>query len=143
MKNRYISALIVGVIFSIGIILSGMVNPQKVLAFLDITGDWDPSLGLVMAGAVAVGVFAFALAGRRKTSLLGEPMRLPTATQIDPALIIGSLGFGVGWGLAGFCPGPAIVALGAGQAKALVFVISMAAGMGIFEWQRQRAGRKA
>lgn len=138
MKNSYLSALGVGLVFGFGLLLSGMANPQKVLAFLDLFGDWDPSLALVMAGAIAVGIIAFAFARNRSRSLLGEPMRLPKASQIDYRLIVGSLGFGMGWGLAGFCPGPALVALGAGEAKALVFTVAMLAGMGLFEWLQHR-----
>jgi uncharacterized protein len=135
-----IAAFVVGLIFGIGLLVSGMANPAKVLAFLDLAGAWDPSLALVMGGAIAVGAVAFALAGRRERSLLGEPMRLPTRRELDTPLILGSLGFGVGWGLAGFCPGPALVALGAGEIKALVFVAAMLAGMGLYELiERQRA----
>ena len=139
MNQHFLTALLAGLIFGLGLLVSGMANPAKVLAFLDIAGDWDPSLALVMAGAIAVGLVAFTLARRRKTSLLGDPMRLPTATQIDRPLVLGSLGFGIGWGLVGFCPGPALVALGAGEAKALVFVAAMLGGMGLFEWTRGRA----
>jgi len=106
-----------------------MANPAKILAFLDIAGKWDPSLVFVMAGAIAVGLAAFAVAGRRTSSVLGLPMQLPTARAIDTRLVGGSLLFGVGWGLAGFCPGPAIVALGAGYAKAGAFTAAMLAGM--------------
>src|SRR5205807_10156275 len=117
----------------IGLLVSGMVSPAKVLGFLDLAGPWDPSLALVMAGAIAVGAPAFVLASRRAASLLGTPMHIPNARQIDRRLVIGSLVFGVGWGLAGFCPGPALVALGAGEIKALVFVVAMLAGMLAFE----------
>jgi uncharacterized protein len=135
-----IAAFAIGLIFGFGLLISGMANPAKVLAFLDLAGPWDPSLALVMAGAIAVGSIAFALAGRRQQSVLGEPMRLPSRSDIDLPLILGSLGFGVGWGLAGFCPGPALVALGAGEMKALVFVTAMVGGMEIFELiERQRA----
>ena len=135
------AALVCGLIFGTGLIVSGMANPDKVLDFLDLFGAWDPSLALVMVGAILVGLAAFEVARRRKTSLLGEPMRLPTATRIDRRLVLGGLTFGVGWGLAGFCPGPALVALGAGESKALVFVGAMLAAMGVFEWLEQ-AGRR-
>ena len=128
-----LTSFLAGLVFGLGLILSGMANPAKVLGFLDLAGPWDPSLALVMAGAIAVGLAAFALAGRRKVSLLGEAMRLPTARQIDRRLVLGSVLFGVGWGVAGFCPGPALVALGMGEAKAAVFVLAMVAGMGLFE----------
>ncbi|MDQ3027950.1 MAG: YeeE/YedE family protein [Pseudomonadota bacterium] len=130
-------AFIAGLVFGIGLIVSGMANPAKVLGFLDLAGRWDPSLALVMAGAIAVGGMGFAFARRRRETLLGTPMQLPTARDIDRRLVGGSLLFGVGWGLAGFCPGPAIVALGAGEMKALVFVGAMIAGMGIFEWMKR------
>jgi uncharacterized membrane protein YedE/YeeE len=128
------SAFLAGLVFGIGLLVSQMVSPAKVLGFLDLAGKWDPSLALVMAGAIAVGAFAFAWAGKRTATLLGTPMRLPQAGQIDRRLMLGSLAFGVGWGLAGFCPGPALVALGAGQTKALVFVAAMLAGMVIVEF---------
>jgi uncharacterized protein len=136
-----IAALVTGLVFGFGLLISGMANPAKVLAFLDLAGPWDPSLALVMAGAIAVGAIAFALAGRRQESLLGEPMRLPTRREIDLPLVLGSLGFGIGWGLAGFCPGPALVALGAGEMKALVFVAAMLGGMEIFELIERRRAR--
>jgi len=128
------AALVSGLIFGLGLIVSGMANPQKVLDFLDLAGAWDPSLALVMLGAIAVGLVGFTLARRRSSSLLGEPMRLPTTRRIDRRLVLGGLAFGVGWGLAGFCPGPALVAVGAGEGKALLFVAAMLAGMGVFEW---------
>lgn len=134
-----LSAFASGLVFGIGLIVSGMVNPAKVLGFLDLAGAWDPSLALVMAGAVAVGTVAFALAQRRATTLFGTPMALPTARVLDRRLVFGSLVFGVGWGLAGFCPGPALVALGVGKLKAVVFVAAMLAGMAVFE-VAERAG---
>lgn len=128
-----VTSLLAGIVFGAGLILSGMVLPAKVLGFLDITGAWDPSLGLVMIGAVLVGIGAFSVAGRRQRSLLGFEMKLPTARHIDRRLVIGSLLFGVGWGIAGLCPGPAIVNLGTGQTKAIVFFLALLAGMAIFE----------
>ena len=128
-----VTSLLAGLVFGLGLIVSGMANPAKVLGFLDLAGRWDPSLGLVMAGAIAVGFFAFAFARTRTLSLLGAEMKLPAARHIDRRLIVGSLLFGIGWGLAGFCPGPALVALGMGESKALIFVASMVAGMGVFE----------
>jgi uncharacterized protein len=127
-------AFIAGLTFGLGLIVAGMSNPAKILGFLDIAGKWDPSLVLVMAGAIAVGLVAFALARRRTLSVLGLPMQSPSARTLDVRLVGGSLVFGIGWGLAGFCPGPAIVALGAGYSKAAVFVAAMLAGMSIFEW---------
>lgn len=126
-------AFAAGLVFGVGLIVSGMSNPAKVLGFLDLAGQWDPSLAFVMAGAIAVGVGAYAIAKRRTTSWLGLPMLLPVTTHIDWRLVIGSALFGVGWGLAGICPGPALVLVGAGSAKGLLFVIAMLAGMGVFE----------
>ncbi len=137
-------ALLAGLVFGIGLIVSGMANPQKVLGFLDLAGDWDPSLAFVMAGAIAVGAIAFTLARKRTVSLLGLQMKMPTATQLDRRLVGGSLMFGVGWGIAGFCPGPALVALGMGEQKGLVFVGAMAVGMALFElFERWRAAPRA
>ena len=126
------TALLAGLVFGVGLLLSGMANPAKVLGFLDLSGQWDPSLALVMGGAVAIAAVVFALTRKRKTSLLGADLKLPTARHIDQRLVIGSLVFGAGWGIAGFCPGPALVVLAMGEAKALVFVLAMLAGMGFF-----------
>jgi uncharacterized membrane protein YedE/YeeE len=136
-------SLLAGLLFGIGLIVSGMANPAKVLGFLDLAGPWDPSLAFVMAGAIAVGVVAFSVARRRTVSFLGLQMKLPAAGRPDRRLVLGSLVFGVGWGLAGFCPGPAVVAFGMGEAKAVVFVAAMLAGMGLFELLERRAGRTA
>lgn len=133
-----IVALLVGLMFGLGLIVSGLVNPAKVLGFLDLAGPWDPSLAFVMGGAVALGLLAFTVARRRPLSYLGFDMRLPTAGRVDRRLIGGSLLFGIGWGIAGFCPGPALVALGMGEAKALVFVGAMLAGMALFEGLERR-----
>ena len=127
------TSLLAGLVFGLGLIVSGMANPAKVLGFLDLAGAWDPSLGFVMAGAIAVAAVAFALAKKRTETFLGGAMKLPASRNIDCRLVIGSLLFGIGWGVAGFCPGPALVALGMGNIKALVFVGAMLAGMGIFE----------
>jgi uncharacterized membrane protein YedE/YeeE len=134
-----ISEFLVGLIFGIGLILSGMTDPGKVIGFLDLFGAWDPSLALVMGGAIAVGVFAFALAKKRTAAFLGGALHLPHSNDIDKRLLLGSLLFGAGWGLAGFCPGPAIVSLGAGQPKAAVFVLAMLAGMLLFELVERRS----
>lgn len=133
-------SFISGLIFGVGLIISGMANPAKVLGFLDLSGTWDPSLIFVMAGALFIGFFAFLYAGRRKTTLLGKELKLPTATQIDRRLVLGSILFGAGWGLAGFCPGPALVGLGMGLPKAVLFVLAMLAGMGLFELIERRGG---
>jgi uncharacterized membrane protein YedE/YeeE len=127
------ASLLAGLVFGLGLIVSGMANPAKVLGFLDLSGAWDPSLAFVMAGAITVAMAAFMVAGRRRLSILGAEMCLPSARRLDRRLIGGSLLFGIGWGLAGFCPGPGLVALGMGEGKALIFVAAMLAGMGIFE----------
>ena len=133
-----IASLLSGLVFGLGLIVSGMANPAKVLGFLDLAGAWDPSLALVMAGAIAVGLVAFGVAKGRTRSLLGVEMKLPTSRQIDRRLVGGSLLFGIGWGIAGYCPGPALVALGMGQLKAVVFVAAMLAGMALFELLERR-----
>lgn len=127
------AAFAAGLIFGIGLIVSGMTDPSKVVGFLDLAGRWDPSLAFVMAGAILVGVAAYAVARKRTVSFLGGAMHLPTARQIDPRLVLGSLVFGAGWGLAGFCPGPALVSFGAGYDKAAVFTLAMFTGMALFE----------
>ena len=124
-----LAALAAGLVFGLGLILSGMGNPGKVLNFLDFFGTWDPSLALVMVGAIAVGLVAFTWAKRRKTALLGEPMQLPKATKIDTRLLLGSAMFGIGWGLAGFCPGPALMNLFTMHKEVVIFVVSMVVGM--------------
>lgn len=128
-----VTSLLAGLVFGFGLIFSGMANPAKVLGFLDLAGRWDPSLALVMVGAITVGFFAFAVARRRTLTFLGSQMKLSTASHIDRRLVVGGLLFGIGWGVAGFCPGPALVALGMGETKAGVFVVAMLAGMGVFE----------
>jgi uncharacterized protein len=137
-----VSAFAAGLVFGAGLIIAGMANPAKVLAFLDVTGAWDPSLAFVMVGAIAAAYAGFAIAKRRTTTVLSEPMNLPSATGIDKSLIAGSVLFGLGWGLAGFCPGPALVVAGAGQIKALVFVIFMCAGLFAADFAISRATRR-
>jgi uncharacterized membrane protein YedE/YeeE len=133
-------AFVAGLTFALGLIVSGLFNPAKVLAFLDLAGRWDPSLLVVMATAVLVSAVAVVVAKRRQTTLLGDALRLPSARDIDPPLVLGSLVFGVGWGLAGICPGPGIVLLGAGLPQGIVFVTAMLAGMAIHELvERARA----
>lgn len=129
----HITEFLAGLLFGLGLILSGMTDPGKVLGFLDLFGLWDPSLALVMGGAIAVGLVAFTVAKKRSMSLLGGAMQLPTQKQIDKRLVIGSLLFGAGWGVAGFCPGPALVSMASGQPKALIFVLAMLAGMALYE----------
>ncbi len=123
----------VGLIFGMGLMLSGMTDPGKVIGFLDLFGSWDPSLALVMGGAILVGFFAFTIAKKRTTTFLGGVLRFPTNMDIDKKLVVGSLLFGAGWGLAGFCPGPALVSMADGQPKAMVFVLAMLVGMLGFE----------
>jgi uncharacterized membrane protein YedE/YeeE len=122
-----------GLVFGWGLMLSGMANPAKVLGFLDITGRWDPSLALVMGGAIAVALPAFVWVRGRQASVLGEPLPAPPAQGIDRRLVGGSLLFGAGWGLAGYCPGPALVAVGMGQGSAVLLVLGMLAGMAVVE----------
>ncbi len=129
----YLTEFLAGLLFGLGLILSGMTDPGKVLGFLDLFGLWDPSLALVMGGAILVGLVAFTLAKKRSQSILGSAMQLPTNQQIDQRLVLGSLLFGAGWGLAGFCPGPALVSMASGESKALIFVLAMIAGMVIYE----------
>lgn len=126
-----IIVLLIGLIFGLGLILSGMGNPAKVQNFLDIFGHWDPSLGLVMGGAIAAAMPVFLWARRRKQALLGAPMQLPTASGIDARLLTGAALFGIGWGLAGFCPGPAIMNLATLNGEVWLFVAAMLAGMGL------------
>ena len=141
--NR-ITEFFVGLLFGLGLLLSGMTDPAKVLGFLDLFGTWDPSLAFVMGGAIAVGFFAFALARKRTTNFLGGALHLPKATQIDQRLVLGGLTFCAGWGLAGFCPGPGIVSMASGEVKAAVFVAAMLVGMVLYEvaertWHRPQA----
>jgi uncharacterized membrane protein YedE/YeeE len=133
MKKHFglFSQYAIGVLFGWGLIISGMSNPEKILGFLDLTGLWDPSLIFVMLGAVLVGLAGFYVVSKRTETFLGGALHIPARRDITKPLIIGSLIFGAGWGIAGFCPGPALVALGAGHLKALVFVVAMLVGMEI------------
>lgn len=132
------SAFATGLVFGIGLIIAGMADPQKVLGFLDIGGLWDPSLALVMVGAIAVAAIAFRIAAHRRRSVLGLPLQLPATREIDGRLAGDSMLFGIGWGLAGICPGPALVLLGAGMSKGAVFVLAMLCGMVVFELLQRR-----
>ncbi|BBR53581.1 MULTISPECIES: DUF6691 family protein [Pseudomonas] len=129
-----ISGFIAGVLFGMGLLLAGMANPAKVLGFLDLAGKWDPSLGLVMVGAIGVALLPMAWARRHGVAVLGGKMQLPDRRDVDRRLVGGSLLFGVGWGLAGVCPGPALVLLPAGYWQAWLFVVAMLAGMALFQW---------
>jgi len=129
-----LSAGCAGLLFGFGLLLGGMANPEKVLGFLDIAGLWDPSLALVMAGALAIGAPAYALASFRGRSFLELPIDKPTKQTLDKRLVLGSASFGIGWGLAGICPGPAFVLLGSGSSKGMVFFAFMLLGFVLFEW---------
>jgi uncharacterized membrane protein YedE/YeeE len=137
-----IMALVAGLVFGLGLIVSGMTDPSKVIGFLDLAGRWDPSLAFVMGGAILVGLVAFRFAAGRDRSLLGDVMRLPSATRIDRRLVLGGLAFGAGWGLAGYCPGPALASLAAGGSKPLIFSAAMLAGMVIFELLERLPARR-
>lgn len=136
-----LTAFLAGLIFGLGLLLADMANPAKVLGFLDLAGAWDPSLALVMAGAIAVALLPFTLAKKRQQSLLGLPMQLPNKREIDRRLIGGSLLFGIGWGIAGICPGPAVAILLTGHWQVLLFMAAMLIGMALFEAfeRRERA----
>ncbi|MFM8768064.1 MAG: DUF6691 family protein [Rubrivivax sp.] len=142
MKNTHLqraTEFAVGLLFGWGLMIAGMTDPGKVIGFLDLAGAWDPSLAFVMGGAIAVGFFAFGMAKKRTTNFFGGALHLPTSNDIDKRLVIGSLLFGAGWGLAGFCPGPGIVSMAVGEFKGLVFVAAMVAGMAVFEFTDRRA----
>lgn len=136
-----LSAFVCGLLFGLGLLLAGMADPGKVLAFLDLAGHWDPSLALVMAVAIGVAALPLNLAQRRGKALLGGAMQLPTRRDLDARLIGGSLLFGVGWGIAGICPGPALAVLLTGHWQAALFVAAMLAGMLIFTALEGRRGR--
>jgi len=138
-----LSAFLCGLLFGLGLLLAGMADPAKVLAFLDLAGAWDPSLALVMVGAILTALPFFGLARGKAHGLLGGAMQLPTRRDLDRRLVLGSLVFGVGWGIAGICPGPALVGLGAGHWQAALFVLGMLAGMAAFEWRQRRKGTGA
>lgn len=124
-----IFAFLCGLIFGVGLLISGMANPEKVLGFLDLSRPWDPSLAFVMIGAIAVGIVGFALVKGKKRAFCGVPIMLPANNTIDRTLVVGAILFGLGWGLAGICPGPALVLLGAGVGKGLLFILAMLVGM--------------
>jgi uncharacterized membrane protein YedE/YeeE len=127
------AALACGLVFGLGLVVSGMCNPAKVIGFLDVTGRFDPSLAFVMAGGLAVAALGYAVMKRRTQSYLGTSFSLPVSRALDRRLVGGAVVFGIGWGLAGVCPGPAFVVLGAGRIEGLAFVVAMLAGMGVFE----------
>jgi uncharacterized protein len=127
-----LSAFASGLLFGLGLIVSQMVNPAKVLSFLDIFGNWDPSLALVMGGAVVVSALGYLVAKRRGVPVLAPRLEIPTRRDLDPRLIGGAALFGIGWGLVGLCPGPALVGLTFGPWPVFVFVAAMIVGMAIF-----------
>lgn len=138
---RLFTAMLSGLVFSVGLAVSGMTKPSKVVGFLDVGGAWDPSLVFVMVGAIAVYAVGYRLVARRGRTALGEPLQLPTARRVDRRLLAGSALFGLGWGLGGYCPGPGLAAAGAGAGNALLFVASMAAGA--LAWQLASSRRAA
>lgn len=131
-------SLMAGLVFGLGLAIAEMTNPLKVLAFLDLAGDWDPSLAFVMGGAVTVTAVAFRFVLRRKVPFCGERFHLPTLTQIDRKLLVGAALFGIGWGLAGYCPGPALATALSGNHETWLFVPAMLAGGALQRWQRRR-----
>lgn len=135
---RRLTALLAGLIFGLGLLLAGMSNPAKVLGFLDLGGAWDPSLALVMASAIGVALLPFTWARRQQRSLLDAPMQLPQKRELDRRLIGGSLLFGIGWGIAGICPGPALTLLLGGYWQSLLFVLAMLGGMWLFNALERR-----
>lgn len=128
------ASLVVGFLFAIGLGVSGMTQPEKVMGFLNLFGEWDPSLIFVMGGAISVHALAYRLIKKRQSPLFSLKWHLPTKKELTPALILGSILFGVGWGLAGYCPGPAITSLASFQTEPLIFVVSMLIGMQVFKW---------
>ena len=129
---QWVTAGLAGLLLGMGLILSGMANPAKVIGFLDVAGPWDPSLGLVMGGGLVVGSIGFALLKKQPKTLTGEPLNLPTSRKIDLRLVLGSVLFGIGWGITGICPGPGLVLLGAGIPEGVVYIASLLAGMSLY-----------
>lgn len=125
----WVVAAVSGAVFALGLVISGMVDPGRVTAFLDVTGDWDPTLAFVMAGAIAVHAPLARLVRRRSAPLFDGKFHLPERTKIEPRLVLGAALFGIGWGLSGYCPGPALVSLGSGAAPILVFIGAMIGGV--------------
>lgn len=134
-----LASLACGLVFGVGLAVSGMMNPEKVLGFLDVAGSWDPTLAFVMAGALAVTVPGFALLRIRESPMLATMFQFPQRRDIDRNLLTGAGLFGLGWGLVGFCPGPAFAALGSGLTEVLIFVAAMIAGMFLYRFTLGRA----
>jgi len=139
MMGQSITALLAGLMFGLGLSVSGMLNPSKVLAFLDVAGAWDPSLAFVLAGAVMVSAVGYLIRARARRPLFADDFNVPASPAVDAKLVIGATLFGVGWGLAGFCPGPALAGLILGKWQIVVFVTAMLAGMGVYEIWRGRS----
>jgi len=142
--NTLIASFVSGFVFALGLGISGMTQPAKVTAFLDFFGDWDPSLACVMIGAILVHTLLYQVIRRRPSPLFAATFSLPTRTDIDPRLVAGAALFGIGWGLGGFCPGPAVTSLASGQASVVIFVAAMVAGMYLYRlteglWRRQES----
>jgi uncharacterized membrane protein YedE/YeeE len=131
---RQISAFFCGWMFAIGLGVSGMTQPRKVIGFLDVAGEWDPTLMFVMGGAVMLGLVSFSWVLKRRTPMLADGFVLPEKNGVDPCLLSGAALFGLGWGLSGYCPGPALVSVVTGNLSVIVFVISMIAGLGLGQW---------
>ena len=132
--SKNVAALVAGLVFGFGLAVSHMVEPTKVLAFLDVAGAWDPSLLLVMGGAVIASLIGYRLVARRSKPLFAAKFMLPTKSELDRPLIVGAAIFGVGWGIAGYCPGPGIAALGLGTWEAPVFIFALALGSLAYRW---------
>jgi uncharacterized membrane protein YedE/YeeE len=139
--KRQVVAYLSGLLFAVGLGVSGMTHPSKVLGFLDFAGDWDPSLAFVMGAGVLVNFVFFRMATRRGAPLLGRTFYLPPKTAVDASLLGGAALFGVGWGLGGFCPGPALVSVVTGATPVVAFVVAMLAGMGVYDWLETRGAR--
>lgn len=141
--SRILSALIAGLIFGIGLSLSQMINPNKVINFLDVAGNWDPSLLLVLGGAVITTTIAYQIIFKRAKPIFADQFNLPTAKNLDKKLIGGAVLFGIGWGMIGFCPGPAIAGLGIWFYEPLIVVISIISGILMQKWIAKKIGPKA
>lgn len=137
--NMIVTSLVSGLVFGIGLVISGMTQPDKVLGFLDILGVWDPTLAFVMGGALLVAVPSFILAQRRDRPLVAAHFRWPTRSDVDRPLVVGSALFGAGWGLVGLCPGPAIVNVATAMPQVIAFVVAMGAGMLALDFWRRRS----
>ncbi len=132
--QRIISSFAIGILFGIGLTIAQMVNPAKVLSFLDLAGNWDPSLAFVMGGGAGVAAIGYRLAWRRPKPFLADAFQIPARKDIDARLIIGGGLFGIGWGIAGLCPGPALASLSLGRSEVMLFTLAMAAGFALFEF---------